>query len=167
MSFFYSCVGGFVVFAWRNIAPRMRASMVALLVKKIHLQCGRPRFALWVGRIPWRRARLWTLAWRIPGTRSLVGSRAAGADALSCLTRHARALGQGCDFYRPPRAPPHTEQGCDFGLPKNQKHVSIVARRGQWESLTSPCHAEVCFSRCLADTGQSGDAEMRERGAGA
>ena len=33
------------------------ASLVAQLVK-IHLQCGRPHFDLWVGRIPWSRERL-------------------------------------------------------------------------------------------------------------
>ena len=32
------------------------ASLVAQLVK-IHLQCGRPGFDPWVGKIPWRRAR--------------------------------------------------------------------------------------------------------------
>ena len=42
-------------------------SLVAQKVKKIHLQCGRPGFDSWVGKIPWRRA--WQssiLAWRIP-----------------------------------------------------------------------------------------------------
>ena len=33
------------------------ASPLAQLVK-IHLQCGRPRFDPWVGKIPWRRERL-------------------------------------------------------------------------------------------------------------
>ena len=33
------------------------ASLVAQLVK-IHLQCGRPGFDPWVGKIPWRRQRL-------------------------------------------------------------------------------------------------------------
>ena len=32
------------------------ASLVAQMVKKIHLQCGRPEFDPWVGTIPWRRA---------------------------------------------------------------------------------------------------------------
>ena len=64
------------------------------------------------------------------GQRSLVGSRDAGSDALSCMTCHARALGQSCDTYGPPRAPPHTEQGCDFGLPKSQKHLFPSQRDG-------------------------------------
>ena len=34
------------------------ASLVAQLVKKIHLQFRRPGFSLWVGKIPWRRGRL-------------------------------------------------------------------------------------------------------------
>ena len=34
------------------------ASLVAQLVKKIHLQFRRPGFSLWVGKIPWRRERL-------------------------------------------------------------------------------------------------------------
>ena len=33
------------------------ASLVAHLVR-IHLQCGRPGFDPWVGKIPWRRERL-------------------------------------------------------------------------------------------------------------
>ena len=36
-----------------------RASLVAQLVR-IHLQCGRPGFDPWVGKIPWRRERLTT-----------------------------------------------------------------------------------------------------------
>ena len=31
------------------------ASLVALLVKKVHPQCGRAGFDPWVGKIPWRR----------------------------------------------------------------------------------------------------------------
>ena len=34
------------------------ASPVAQLVKKIHLQCRRPGFNPWVGKIPWRREQL-------------------------------------------------------------------------------------------------------------
>jgi len=33
----------------------LRASMVAQAVR-IHLQCERPGFNLWIGKIPWRRA---------------------------------------------------------------------------------------------------------------
>ena len=36
------------------------ASPVAHLVKKIHLQCGRPGFDPWVGKIPQRREQLLT-----------------------------------------------------------------------------------------------------------
>ena len=32
------------------------ASLVAQLVKKIHLKCERPKFDPWIGMIPWRRA---------------------------------------------------------------------------------------------------------------
>ena len=35
-----------------------QASLVAQLVKKIRLQCERPEFDPWVGKIPWRRERL-------------------------------------------------------------------------------------------------------------
>ena len=35
------------------------ASLVTQLVR-IHLQCGKPGFDLWVGKIPWRRKRLLT-----------------------------------------------------------------------------------------------------------
>ena len=37
------------------------ASLVAQLVKKICLQCWRPGFNPWIGKIPWRRERLPTL----------------------------------------------------------------------------------------------------------
>ena len=36
------------------------ASLVAQMVKKIRLQCRRPGFNPWVGKIPWRRERLAT-----------------------------------------------------------------------------------------------------------
>ena len=39
-----------MVFLW--------AFLVAQLVKRIRLQCGRPGFDPWVGKIPWRRERL-------------------------------------------------------------------------------------------------------------
>ena len=42
VSFFNSCVGGFAVFAWRNVAPRIRASMVAQMVKKSARSVGDP-----------------------------------------------------------------------------------------------------------------------------
>ena len=43
---------------------------------RIHLQCRRPRFHLWVGKIPWRREWLPTLVFvpgELHGQRSLVG----------------------------------------------------------------------------------------------
>ena len=45
------------------------ASLVAQMVKN-RLQCRRPSFKPWVGKIPWRRERhpLQILAWRIPWT---------------------------------------------------------------------------------------------------
>ena len=44
--------------------------------KSVCLQCGRPGFHPWVGKIPWRRK--WhphssTLAWKIPWTEEPVG----------------------------------------------------------------------------------------------
>ena len=44
--------------------------------KKIHLQCGRPGFDPWVGKIPWRRAWQPTLAFlpaESQGQKKLVG----------------------------------------------------------------------------------------------
>ena len=39
-----------------NIFCHICASLVAQMIKKISLQCGRPEFNPWVGKIPWRRA---------------------------------------------------------------------------------------------------------------
>ena len=62
------------------------ASLVAQLVKKPALQCGRPGFHPWVGKIPWRRERLPTpifrpgefhglySSWNSPGQNTGVGS---------------------------------------------------------------------------------------------
>ena len=41
-----------------NPLPTKWASLVAQLVKRIHLQCRRPQFNSWVRKIPWRRDRL-------------------------------------------------------------------------------------------------------------
>ena len=52
------------------------ASLVAQTVKKICLQCRRPRFDPWVGKVPWRRAWQPTpvfLPGESHGQRSLVG----------------------------------------------------------------------------------------------
>ena len=54
--------------------PRWWASLVAQTVKR--LQCGRPRFEPWVGKIPWRRKWQSTpglLSGKSHGQRSLVG----------------------------------------------------------------------------------------------
>ena len=49
------------------------ASLVAQLVKNLP-QCGRPGFAPWVGKIPWRRERLATpVFW--PGEQSMGSQR--------------------------------------------------------------------------------------------
>ena len=46
-----------------SLAPA-RASLIAQLVKKkTCLQCRRPQFDPWVGKIPWRRERLPTVFW--------------------------------------------------------------------------------------------------------
>ena len=50
-----------------NVSPSVKlASLIAQLVK-IHLQCRRPRFDSWVGKIRWRRNRLPTpVFWGFP-----------------------------------------------------------------------------------------------------
>ena len=51
-------------------------SLVASMIKKFHLQCRRPGFDPWVGKIPWRRAWQPTpvfLPGESRGQRSLVG----------------------------------------------------------------------------------------------
>ena len=58
------------------------ASLVAQLVKN-PLQCGRSRFDLWVGKIPWRRERLPTpVFWpgEVHGLYSSMGSQRVGHD---------------------------------------------------------------------------------------
>ena len=49
--------------------------------QRIHLQCRRPRFDPWVGKIPWRRQWQPTLDWRIPMYRG------AGCTTV-CGVRH-------------------------------------------------------------------------------
>ena len=59
--------GGF----FTTLADWIGASLVAQLVKIIHLQCGRPGFDPWVDKIPWRKEHLThssILARRIPWT---------------------------------------------------------------------------------------------------
>ena len=48
---------------WSDLAT------AAVVFERIHLQCGRPGFDPWIGKMPWRRERLHSsiLAWRIPG----------------------------------------------------------------------------------------------------
>ena len=46
-----------------------------------------------------------------------------------------------------PQTPPHTEQGRNIAK-EPEASVSKVVKRGQWENLTSPRHAEVCSSCC-------------------
>ena len=41
---------------WCFITILILAFLVAQTVKKTHLQCGRPGFDTWIGKIPWRRA---------------------------------------------------------------------------------------------------------------
>ena len=52
----------------------------------VHLQCRRPRFSPWVGKIPWRRKLLPTpvfLPGEFPGQRSLAGYRPWGCKELN------------------------------------------------------------------------------------
>ena len=107
VSFFNSCVGGFAVFAWRNVAARIRASMVAQMVKKIGPQCGGPRFALWVRRAPGEGHGCGLLPGESQGQRSLVGFRDAGADALSSKVCHTRVLRRQLNVYGPPDPSSH------------------------------------------------------------
>ena len=47
------------------------------MLKRIHLQCGRPGFNPWVGKIPWRREQLPTpvfLLGEFHGQRNLVAT---------------------------------------------------------------------------------------------
>ena len=66
----------------------LRAFLVAQMVK-ILLQCGRPGFDPWVGKIPWRRATHSSiLAQRIPWTEEpgrlqSIGSQRVGQNMLS------------------------------------------------------------------------------------
>ena len=46
--------GGF----FTTLADWIGASLVAQLVKKIHLQCRRPGFDPWVDKTPWRKEHL-------------------------------------------------------------------------------------------------------------
>ena len=54
---------------------------------RICLQCRRPGFSSWVGKIPWRREQLPTpvLAWRIPGTIQSSGSKRVGREKSELL----------------------------------------------------------------------------------
>ena len=72
------------------------ASLVGQMVKKIHLQCGRPEFDPWVGTIRWRRAwqptpvflpgeSPWT---EEPGGLQSMGSQRVGHD---WATKHSSA----------------------------------------------------------------------------
>ena len=65
------------------------ASLVAQTVR-IHLQCGRPRFDPWVGKIPWRRRRQPApvfLPGNLRGQRSLAGCRESDrTERLSACT---------------------------------------------------------------------------------
>ena len=78
--------------------------------QRICLQCGRPGFRPWIGKIPWRREKAThsnILAWRIPGTIQSMGSQSVRDDwaALSSLHYHAQAvmwwfpLSQGARFF--------------------------------------------------------------------
>ena len=64
------------VFYALNIGVKSRASLVARMVNKSALQCRRPRFDPWVGKIRWRREWQPTpvfLPGEARGRRSLVG----------------------------------------------------------------------------------------------
>ena len=72
----------------KNLKQRyQQASLVAQMVKN-HLQCGRPEFDPWVGKIPWREGMAThssILAWRIPWTEEpgrlqSMGSQRVGHD---------------------------------------------------------------------------------------
>ena len=63
-------------FSWASVAAQM---------VRIHLQCGRPGFDPWAGRIPWRKEQLPTplfLPGEFCGQRSLAGYRRRGRKEL-------------------------------------------------------------------------------------
>ena len=63
--------------------------------KKIHLQCRRPGFDPWIGKIPWRRERLphsRILAWRILEIYSPRGHKESNITEQLSLTRS-------CNYY--------------------------------------------------------------------
>ena len=73
----------------------MWASLVAQEIKKIHLQCSRPGFDPWIGKIPWRRERLphsRILAWRILEIYSPRGHKESNITEQLSLTRS-------CNYY--------------------------------------------------------------------
>ena len=61
------------------------ASQVAQMVKKICLQCRRPRFDSWVGKIPLEKGMAThssILVWKIPWTENLRGLQSMGLQGL-------------------------------------------------------------------------------------
>ena len=53
--------------------------------ERIHLQCRRPSFNLWIRKIPWRREWLThssILAWRIPWTEEFGGLQSMGSQRV-------------------------------------------------------------------------------------
>ena len=72
---------------WRSLNASLRGTMgfPGLSGERIHLQCRRCGFDLWVGKIPWRRARQSTLIFlsgESHGQRSLCGLQSIGSQRV-------------------------------------------------------------------------------------
>ena len=57
----YGSMQFYILYTHTHTHTKTRVSLVAQLVKNICLQCRRPQFNCWVGKIPWRMDRLPTL----------------------------------------------------------------------------------------------------------
>jgi len=75
----------------------------------MRLQCGRPGFDPWVGKIPWRRAWQPTLVFlpgespwtEEPGWLQFMGSQQVGLSTLAHACMYIRVLTQWCSMVRP------------------------------------------------------------------
>ena len=85
-----------IIRAWTCLKYQSRASLVAQLVKKIYLQCRRPGFDPWVGKIPCRRERLPTpVFWPREFCGLLTKCAVFSCSVMSnCFSVHGNSLGK-------------------------------------------------------------------------